>query len=277
MTPQIQHAQTFLALHKAGFLMPNAWDAGSAKMLAAERFPAIGVTSAGVAFSLGKPDYWVGDANVAVTREEMLRRAGEIAAAVSVPVNGDLEAGYGERPETVAETVRLAMEAGLAGGNIEDKDPTCDALYDEALMVERIAAARATAGDAFMVNARTDAFLIGQPDALKTAIRRANRFLEAGAHGVFTPGPVDVDTVRTLAREIAGPVNVVIGLGEAAAAAPDLIAAGARRISVGGSIARTVMALIRRCACELRERGTVSFAADQVPQAELNRLFESVG
>jgi len=277
MTPQPQHARTFLALHQQGFLMPNAWDAGSAKMLVAEGFPAIGVTSAGVAFSLGKPDYWLEDARAGVTRDEMLRRAGEIAAAVSVPVNGDLEAGYGERPKAVAETVRLAMDAGLAGGNIEDKDPARDALYDEDLAVERIAAARAAAGDDFMVNARTDALLTGQPDALKTAIRRANRFLEAGAHGVFTPGPVDVETVRILAREIAGPVNVVLGLAGASGDAPALIAAGARRISVGGSIARTAMGLIQRCARELRDRGTVSFAVDQIPQAELNRLFEGVG
>src|SRR5262245_51649440 len=119
------HTAAFRALHTApkGFVMPNAWDAGSAIVLAGEGFKAIATTSAGIAFSLGKPDYGVGDPRFAVTREEMFGRIREITAAARVPVNGDLEAGYGDSPEAVAETIRLAVAAGLAGGNIEDKQP----------------------------------------------------------------------------------------------------------------------------------------------------------
>jgi 2-methylisocitrate lyase-like PEP mutase family enzyme len=263
-------ARAFRALHQRGFLMPNVWDAGSAKILAAEGFPALGVTSAGVAFSLGKPDYGVGVGGV--SRDEMLRRAAEIAAAVDIPINADLEAGYGSKPEAVAETVRLAAEAGLAGGNIEDRDPTREALYDEELAVARIVAARAAAPD-FMLNARTDAMLLRGPAGMAEAIGRANRYLAAGADCVFTPGPADVANVARLAGEIDGPINIVIGLGNAAGDAGALIAAGARRISVGGSIARSALAFVRACARELKASGTVSFAENQIPQGELNALF----
>jgi len=203
-------------------------------------------------------------------------RIAEIVDAVSVPVSADLEAGFGDRPEAVAETVRMAIEAGLAGGNIEDKIPLADALYDETLAVERIAAARAaiTAGGGFFVlNARTDALLLGGPEALPTAARRANLFLRAGADCVFTPGPIALDTVRTLAGEIEGPLNVVAGLKGADGNARALIAAGARRISVGGSIARSALAFVRRCAQELREQGSFAYAADQISQSDINALF----
>jgi 2-methylisocitrate lyase-like PEP mutase family enzyme len=272
MTQRPDLARAFQALHERGFLMPNAWDAGAAKLLAAEGFPAVGVTSAGVAFSLGKPDYGVGEPRFAVTRDEMLRRSAEIAAAVEIPVNADLEAGYGRAPETVAETVRLAAEAGLAGGNIEDRDPAREALYDEALAVERIAAARAAAPD-FVLNARTDAMLLAGPRGFAEAVRRANRYLAAGADCVFTPGPVDAVNVARLASEIEGPINVVIGLGDAEGDANALIVAGARRVSVGGSIARSALAFVRDCARELKDKGTVTFAKGQMPQRALNALF----
>ena len=269
-------AQAFKRLHAgAGFIMPNAWDAGSAVILAEQGFAAIATTSAGIAFSLGKPDYSVDNPQFAVARDEMLARIGEIAKAVNVPVNADLEAGYGDSPEAVADTIRLAVAAGASGGNIEDRKPG-GGLYDEALAVERIAAARqaiAAAHSAFVLTARTDAFLVRSADGLKTSMRRANLYRAAGADCLFTPGPVDLGVVGTLAREIEGPLNIVMGLGQASGNAHALIAAGVRRISLGGSIARAALGLVRRAGEELRERGTVTFASEQIAQDNLNATF----
>ena len=278
--PQHALAKDFLALHQSspGFVMPNAWDAGSAVILAAEGFKAIATTSAGIAFALGRQDYQVNEARLGVSRAEMFAQMRKIAEAVSIPVNGDLEAGYGDRPEEVADTIGQAIASGLSGGNIEDKPPFETALYDEALAVERIAAAReriGALGNDFVLTARTDAFPAAPNDALRTAIRRANLYLEAGADCVFAPGPSDMATVATLVKEIAGPINVVMGLGTAAGNAHDLIGAGVRRISLGGSIARSALGFVRRSARELRDRGTIEFANEQIGQAELNALFAS--
>lgn len=270
-------AAAFAALHqrRPGFVMPNAWDAGSAVVLAEAGFPAIATTSAGIAFSLGRQDYQVSDPRLAVTRDEMLARAGQIAQAVALPVNADLEAGFGDAPDAVADTVRRALEAGLAGGNLEDRRPD-GRLYEESLAAERIAAARSAidaAGSAFVLTARTDALQSDAPEALAVAIRRANRFREAGADCLFAPGASDLASVRTLVREIAGPLNVVLGLGSAEGNAHALLDAGVQRISLGGSIARSALAFVRRCARELRDLGTLRFAAEQIPQPELNALF----
>lgn len=269
----------FLKLHQAdrGFVMPNAWDAGSAVILAEEGFAAIGSTSAGIAFSMGKPDYSVSDTRCAVTRDEMLDAIGRIVAAVGLPVNADLESGYGETPEQVAETVRLAIAAGAAGCNLEDVDRATGGLFDEATAAARIAAACAairSSGRAFVLTARTDVFQRGDDNAMQRAVQRGNRFLEAGADCIFTPGVTDVARARILAKEIAGPLNLVVGLNEASSSALDLIDAGVQRISVGGSIARAALGLVRRSARELRERGTVGYAAQQIPQSELNALYE---
>jgi len=269
----------FFNLHQAerGFVMPNAWDAGSAVILAEEGFSAIGSTSAGIAFSMGKPDYSVRDARCAVTRDEMLDAIRRIVAAVPLPVNADLESGYGDTPEQVADTVRLAIAAGAAGCNLEDVDRATGGLFDEAAAAERIAAARAAiaaSGLPFVLTARTDVFQLADDNALKHAVQRGNRFLQAGADCIFTPGVTDVARARILAKEIAGPLNLVVGLNEASSSALDLIDAGVKRISVGGSIARAALGLVRRSARELRERGTVAYAAHQIPQLELNALYE---
>ncbi|GGC88868.1 isocitrate lyase/PEP mutase family protein [Chelatococcus reniformis] len=275
--PATSRPAAFAALHAAnpGFVMPNAWDAGSALILAAAGFAAIGTTSAGIAFSLGRQDYAVDNASLAVSREAMLVRMRDIAAAVPLPVNGDLEAGFGDRPEDVAATVRMAIEAGLAGGNIEDKKPLAPVLYDEALAVERIVAARESIdamGSAFVLTARTDAIQWSK-GGVAEAIDRANRLREAGADCLFAPGVSDLPTIDLLAREIDGPLNMVMGLGNAAGNARDWIMAGAQRISLGGSIARAALGFVRRAADELRDEGTISFAEGQLPHAELNALF----
>lgn len=271
---QTAAARAFLALHREGFILPNAWDAGSAAVLAAEGFPAIASTSAGIAFSLGRQDYHVSDPALGVTRAEMFDRMAQMVRATSRPVSGDLEAGWGDAPSAVAETLRMAVEIGLAGGNIEDKIPEAAGLYQEDLAAERIAAGRAAVGADFVLNARTDAFqLFPRDEALALAIRRGNLFFEAGADCVFVPGVVDLPAVAVLVAELNGPLNLVIGLGESTANAHDLLAAGVKRISLGGSIARSALGFVRRCAVELRDRGSIGFAGAQIGQAELNALF----
>ena len=219
-----------------------------------------------------KQDYRVDDPRSGVTRAQMFARMAEIVAATDGPVNGDLEAGFGDAPQAVAETIAMAIEAGLVGGNIGDKKPVEHALYDEPLAVERIAAARAAAPkDRFVLTARTDVLLQG--GTIEDAIRRANLFLKAGADCTVVPGPSDLKTVTRLVKEIDGPLNVVIGLDSNRANAHDLIAAGVQRISLGGTIARAALAFIRRSARELRDQGTLTFAENQLSAAELNAAF----
>lgn len=266
----------FRDLHAAprGFVMPNAWDAGSAIILAQAGFPAIATTSAGIAFSMGRPDYQVSDAGLAVSREAMFERMKEIADAVTIPVNGDLEAGWGDAPETVAETISMAIAAGLAGGNIEDADAATGGLYDEALAVERIAAAAETAkASGFVLCARTDAFMTPGAGGLEAAIRRCNLFRAAGADCLYAPGVTDPADIAALVAGVDGPINVVMGLGNAKNTTGALLDAGVQRISLGGSIARSALAFVRACGEELAGTGTISFAAGQIPQAELNTLF----
>ncbi|NEA30850.1 isocitrate lyase/phosphoenolpyruvate mutase family protein [Streptomyces sp. SID13031] len=264
---------TFRELHSAttGFVMPNAWDAGSAVLLAEAGFAAIATTSAGIAFSLAKGDHTLPDGAPSVSREQMFERIQQLTEASGVLVNGDLEDGYGASPERVAETITLAREAGLAGGNIEDYDGRT--LYAESLSVERIAAARAAAGPDFVLTARTDGQLLKTPTSLADSIRRANLYREAGADCLYIPGVNDLDTIATLVKEISGPLNVVIGLGASTLTTHDLLAAGVTRISLGGSIARAALGFIRAAAQELQTTGTMTFATHQIPQAELNNLF----
>lgn len=268
----------FKSLHarKGGFIMPNAWDAGSAAVLAAAGFPAIATTSAGIAFALAKQDYGITSAALAVPRAEMFEHMRRIVQVVDVPVNADLEAGYGDSPEAVAETIAMAIEAGLAGGNIEDKIPGRPALYDEGLAVERIAAARAAIdarGSAFVLTARSDAILQSGKAGVADGIRRSNRYREAGADCLYVPGASDLETVTDLVRAISGPINVVMGLGTTQGNAHALLAAGVQRISLGGSIARSALGFIRSCAEELRDHGTIGFTAQQISGSDLNALF----
>lgn len=271
-------AAAFRALHArpGGFVMPNCWDVGSAMILADAGFEAIATTSAGVAFSLGRPDYGVETPRLAVSREAMFERIRQITEVIAIPVNGDLEAGYGDSPETVGETLRLAVQAGLAGGNIEDRRPGSDGLYDETLAAERIAAAREAAGPDFVLTARCDALAVEQGamgQGMDEAIRRSNLYRAAGADCLFCPGSSDLAVIARMAAEIEGPLNVVMGLGNADNTTAAVLAAGAQRISLGGSIARSALGFVRRCAAELRETGSIGFAEGQIPQGELNALF----
>jgi len=271
----VTRTETFRGLHASGgFVMPNAWDAGSAVLLAEAGFPAIATTSAGIAFSLAHGDHAVESGASHVSRAEMFDRIRRICAAVDVPVNGDLEDGYGARPEDVVDTIRLAIDAGLAGGNIEDY--ANGALYDESLAAERIAAAReaiGASGSGFVLTARTDGQLLPTKAPLDDAIRRANRYRRAGADCLYVPGVNDLATLSRLVREIDGPLNVVLGLGSRGIGARDILGVGARRVSLGGSIARAALGFVRSAARELFEHGTIDFASIQIPQHELNALF----
>ncbi len=266
-----RHA-AFRALHNQGtFLMPNAWDAGSARMLAGSGFAAIGTTSAGIAFSMGLPDHQ------SVDREIMMARIHEIVSAVNIPVSADLQGGYGIDPAHVAETVRLAIAAGAVGCNIEDLGKTPSDLLDSGLAAERIHAARRAAdasGLPFTLTARTDTFLTRHPDALAESIRRGNAFRTAGADCFFVPGITELETVRAVVHSVDLPFNMVMGLRGSALSVEELKSAGVRRISIGGSLARATFGLIRRAAAEMRDTGTFRFADQQVPHQELCDFFE---
>ena len=262
-------AETFRALHRSGcFLMPNAWDAGSARILSAQGFAALGTTSAGIAFARGVPD-----GAHAIGRSEMMAAIHQVASAVSIPVSADLEAGFGAEPGDVADTVLQAIQAGAVGGNIEDADTESPAgLFELALAVDRIRAAR-SAGPAFVLTARTDVCLRSGAQALSTAIQRCQAYADAGADCVFVPGLTQAQDIARLVSEVQVPVTVVMGLSTSTLTASDLRQAGARRISVGGSLARACLGLLRRASRQMLDQGRFDYAADQIPDAELCDFF----
>jgi len=262
-------ATALLALHAgAGFVLPNAWDAGSARILEQVGFPAIATTSAGIAWSCGVPDGGTLD------RDTMLDHVGRIVAAVGVPVTADLEAGYGHSPDDVARTVARAVELGAVGGNLEDADG--GRLFDVDEAVDRVAAARAAApGGTFVLNARTDTFFVGTTgDPFAETVERATRYLEAGADCVFVPGVVQEDTIRRLAAAVPGPLNVVAGLANRIDA-PTLFALGVKRVSLGGSLARASFGMLERAGRELLDAGTLGFLDDAISYADLQARLGS--
>lgn len=271
---QAHKGDVFRNLHTRDdiFVMPNAWNAGSACMLESAGFAAIGTTSAGIAFCLGLPDY-----EGALSRGAALEETRRIAMAVEVPVSVDGENGYGHAPGEVADTIRLFAEAGAVGASIEDFAASFgETLYDRALAVERIRAAREAAdsvGFPFTLTARAECYLMGHPDPFAESVARANLYREAGADCLFVPGPKDADTIASLCKEVDGPVSVVVGLSGKPLSVSDLQAVGVRRISIGGSLARTTFGVIRRAAEEIRDQGTFGFAQAQVPDDELCRFF----
>ncbi|MGI9597522.1 MAG: isocitrate lyase/PEP mutase family protein, partial [Acidimicrobiales bacterium] len=206
-------AATFRDLHREGiFLMPCAWDAGSARVLQAAGFVALGTTSGGVNWSRGRQDYVY-----SVPRESMLAEYGEIAMAVSLPVSGDLENGYGQTPSEVGETIRAAIGAGMVGGSIEDQSDGPDpGLIPIELAAERIEAAR-RAADAllpdFTVTARAESYFAGVADPFDDAVERTNRYVEAGADCVFVPGLSDLDSLKRLVDSVGAPVSLGVGAG----------------------------------------------------------------
>lgn len=256
-------------LHTTGpmLVLPNVWDAGSARIFVEAGFPALATTSAGVAFSLGYAD------GERISRDEMLAAVARITRRVSVPVTADMEAGFGRTPEAVATTVRGVLEAGGVGMNLEDRIGE-EGLIDLPLAVDRVRAARAAAdaaGIPFVLNARTDAFspnLGGLPEA----IRRGNAFREAGADAVFVPFVSDGDTIERLVREVPAPLNI-LGTPNAPTL-KQMAALGVRRVTFGSAPMRATLGLVRRMAREWKEKGTYgTLEAYGIPFAELQKLF----
>ncbi|MET0339668.1 MAG: isocitrate lyase/phosphoenolpyruvate mutase family protein [Polyangiales bacterium] len=268
----------FLDLHRQEgcFIVPNAWDAGSAKMLASIGFAAIATTSAGIAFSLGRVDHGFAPAGARVDRATMLARVRDIAASVDVPVTADLEAGYGPTPADVAETITQAIVAGAAGGNIEDfTGDRARPLFALEQAVARIRAAREAidrSGVPFVLNARTDAILV-DAGGVEECIRRGNAYREAGADCIFVPGATDPEVIRALARGLDAPLNVVMGLKGNRLSLQALRDLGVRRVTIGGSLARAVFHLIAEAGREMLERGTFDFGERQIGHDALNTLF----
>lgn len=271
-------AEAFRTLHEGPhlFVMPNAWDAGSARFLAAAGFAAIGTTSGGVNWRLGREDYvYTTPANV------MLEEYGRIAAAVEIPVSGDLENGYGAAPETVAETVRRSIAQGMVGGSIEDStaDPA-EPLYEVEFAVERIRAARKAADESglpYTLTARCEVYWTGHPDSFAEAVRRSNLYREAGADCLFVPTASDAATIRALVEEIDAPLSVVAGLSAEPLSVARLEELGVRRVSTGGSLARACYGLLRRATAQIAEDGSFAYAKDAIPDPDMNEFFRLAG
>ena len=267
-------AEQLRALHRTPpiFVLPNAWDAASARLFVAEGFPAVATTSAGVAASLGYPD------GGAVPAREMFEAVARIARAVPVPVTADIEHAYAESPAAVADNVLRVIAAGAVGINLEDIVPGAAELEPLALQVDKIRAivkAATKAGVRLVINARTDGFLraLGPAEArLGVAIERGKAFLAAGADCVFVPGVRDPETIRALVTGIGGPINVLAVAG--APSIPELEALGVARVSVGSGPMRATLALVRDIARELKSSGTYSaFTTRAMAFDDVNELM----
>lgn len=268
-----ERGRAFKALHERDrlFVMPNPWDVGTARILEAMGFEALATTSAGWAFTLGRRDQ-PGE----FTRGEALAHARSIAEATQLPVSGDLANGYGDSPESVAETIRLAGEAGLAGASIEDASGRPDEpIYPFALAVERVAAAAEAAralGRPFVFTARAENYLYGRPD-LDDTLKRLSAFAAAGADVLYAPGLTRLDEIKLVCSSLSKPVNVVMGLAGGEFSVAELERAGVRRVSLGSSLARAALGAFLRAAREISERGTFSFARDAAKTRDIESFF----
>jgi len=280
VTTQSDKAAAFKALHSApgAFVIPNPWDVGSAKMLTLAGYRALATTSAGLAWSLGRPDGGVG-------REEALAHARAIVAASDLPVSADLENGYGDAPADCAETLRGAAAAGLVGCSIEDATGRAgDPIYPLELAVARVEAAVAAARALpfpFMLTARAENFLRGRPDLgsnpgqlLEDTLRRLKAFAAAGADVLYAPGLSTREQIAAVVRAAAPkPVNLLANPALGAITVAELGALGVKRISVGGLLARVAYGAALRAARDMATNGTFGFAKEAVPFAEIDRMF----
>jgi 2-methylisocitrate lyase-like PEP mutase family enzyme len=269
MRTQAEKAALFQALHRrpGAFIIPNPWDAGTARLLASFGFEALATTSLGFALTLGR---------TTVSRDEILENCRAIAAATSLPVNADLENGGADAPAEAAAAIRLAVEAGAVGGSIEDA--TGDArrpIYDFALAVERVHAAVEAARALpipFVLTARAENLINGSDD-LDDTIRRLQEFEKAGADVLYAPGLKTIETIRTVVASVGKPVNVVMTFADPTLTVAQLAAAGVKRISIGGSLARYTLAALLRGAREMKEHGAFTFVRDAVPSKDLRTAF----
>ncbi|MDT8066537.1 MAG: isocitrate lyase/phosphoenolpyruvate mutase family protein [Terriglobia bacterium] len=268
---QAEKGKRFRELHQQdhAFIIPNPWDIGTAKLLESLGFEALATTSAGYAFSVGKPDG-------ALSRDEMITHAAEIVAATSLPVSADLENLYVDDPTKVGETIRMAAAAGLAGCSIEDVplgrggEP-----YELQLAVDRVRAAAETAHALpfpFTLTARAENYIVGRPD-LRDTIVRLQAFQEAGADVVFAPGLRTREDIATVVRSVDRPLNVIMGLQGVQLSLAELSEIGVKRISVGSALSRAALGAFLRGAHEMIEHGTFNFADDATKYADLNAMF----
>jgi len=271
-SPQIDKADRFKGLHRGPgvFVIANPWDAGSARLLAGLGFPALATSSGASAGTLGRRDGQV-------TREEALAQARAIVMATDLPVSADLEKGFGDAPDAVAETIRLAAAAGLVGGSIEDATGDKDKpLYDLGHAAERVAAAAQAARAlpfSFTLTARTENFLRGNPD-LDDTLQRLQAFDRAGADVLFAPGLPDLAAVRAVCAAVSKPVNFMVGIKGKSFSVAELQAAGVRRISLATSLYRAAMSGLLAAAREVREQGTFGYLDRAMTTPELNSFMQ---
>ena len=273
MTTAAEKAAAFRALHErpGAFVIPNPWDAGTARLLASLGFEALATTSLGLANSLGRVDGTNG-----VSRAQVIENCRAIAAATELPVNADLENGYADEPRAAAEIIRLAAAAGVSGGSIEDAtgDPGRP-IYEFAHAVERVQAAVEVARALpvpFLLTARAENLLHGRPD-LDDTIRRLQAFEKAGADVLYAPGVRDLATIRTVVSSVTRPVNVVMSAADPDLTVAQLASVGVKRISVGGALSRLALAAFLKGAREMAERGGFTWMRDTVPSRDLKDVF----
>ena len=272
-SPQHESAAAkFRSLHQSGcFVLPNPWDIGTAIYLERLGFQALATTSAGFAFSRGKPDG-------GVPRDEMLAHIREIVEATALPVNADFHAGYADEPEDVAANVQLCVETGVAGLSVEDSTGRSDCpLYERKLAIERIRAARSaieTSKSGVILTGRCEAWLVGDPDPLHTAIDRLTAYAESGADCLYAPAVTDPNEIAQIVNAVAPkPVNVLVSGFNHQLTLSGLADLGVRRISVGSGLALAAWGAFLRAAQEIKANGTFTLLADSAPSAELNELF----
>ncbi len=263
----------FRDLHhcEGAFIMPNPWDAGTARILASLGFKALATTSAGMAFALGKPE---GRAS----RDDVLAHCRMMALATDLPVSADLEKGFGDGPEAVAETIRAAAAVGLAGCSIEDHtNRPEDPIFSFDLAVERIhAAVEACQGldQDFVLTARAENLLWDRPD-IDDTIRRLQAFEKAGTDVLYAPGLHDLEVIRTVCAAVDKPVNVIMGMPGITFGINELAEAGVKRISVGSALARSALGTFLRAGNEMAEKGTFTFAENAAGFDELQTIFST--
>lgn len=273
MRTQAEKGKIFRVLHErsGAFIIPNPWDIGTARLLARLGFEALATTSAGYAFSVGQRDN-------SIDRDQMMQHVKAIVSASDLPVSADLENGFGDDPETVAETIRRAAESGLVGGSIEDAtNRSNDPIYDHQLAVERVHAAAEVAHSLpfpFTLTGRAENYLVGRPD-LNDTIKRLTAYQDAGADVLYAPGLKSKDEIAAVVRSVDRPVNVVMGLQGVQMSLHELSEIGVKRVSVGSALSRAALGAFLRAAREMRELGTFAFADEAVSYREISGMFDA--
>jgi 2-methylisocitrate lyase-like PEP mutase family enzyme len=273
MMTQAEKGIAFRALHgrSRAFIIPNPWDAGTARLLTPLGFEALATTSAGCAFAAGQPDN-------RMDRQAVIAQVSAIVSATALPVSADLENGFGDAPEIVAQTIRLAADAGVAGGSIEDMSREAGhPIYPREFAAERVRAAAETARAlpfVFTLTARAENYLVGRPD-LRDTIERLQAYQEAGADVLYAPGLTSADEIAAVVSSVDRPVNVIMGLRGVPLSLAELSGMGVRRVSVGSALSRVALGAFLAAAREMRDHGTFAFADEVVSYRDLNALFET--